>query len=100
MNKLASVLRNVASIVVAYIAFNVANSFYYYKTGVSCADCFFHYGVPFAYFNEGGFGGGGGYIWSGVLADGLLIVGSGVVVALTWKRLVKRFPKQPDYSKH
>lgn len=36
---------------------------------VSCADCFFPYGLPFTLFTEGGFAGGGGIVWLGLVAN-------------------------------
>jgi hypothetical protein len=48
---------------------NIAN----FLRPVSCADCFFPYGVPFTLFRGGGFAGGGGIVWLGLVADAALI---------------------------
>jgi hypothetical protein len=40
---------------------------------VWCADCFFPYGLPFTLFTEGGFAGGGGIVWRGLVADAALL---------------------------
>ena len=84
--------RYTVSIIVAYIAFVTFNHWYFLGR-VDCIDCFFRYGVPFAYFKEGGFAGGGGYIWSGVLGDGILIVICGVVIAIAWEWFSKKRSK-------
>ena len=80
--------RYVVSIIVAYVAFVTFNHWYFLDK-VDCFDCFFRYGVPFAYFHEGGFAGGSGYIWPGILGDGVLVVICGVAIATAWEWLSK-----------
>jgi hypothetical protein len=42
---------------------------------VNCWDCFFPYGLPFTFFHEGGFAGGGGLLAHLLIA---LIVGAAI----------------------
>jgi hypothetical protein len=73
----------------AYVAFVIFNRLYFTSRHY-CDDCFFLYGVPFAYFNEGGFAGGGGYILSGVLGDGIVVIICGAVMAEIWGWFAKK----------
>jgi len=52
-------------------------------TGAPCADCFRPHGLPFTYFREGGFAGGGGIVWLGAVADAVAVAGA----ALLFERL-------------
>jgi len=88
MNK-STIRRYAVSVIVAYVAFVIFNHWYFAGKGY-CYDCFFHYGVPFAYFNEGGFAGGGGYILSGVLGDGIVVIIGGAVIAKIWQWFLKK----------
>jgi len=45
--------------------FGVANLFNFLRP-VTCWDCFFPYGTPFTLFQDGGEGGGGGFVLGGV----------------------------------
>ena len=53
-----------------------------------CADCFFPYGLPFTLFTEGGFAGGGGIVWLGLVADAALIPAFATICTLLWNRIV------------
>lgn len=64
--------------------FAVANLFNLSRT-VTCFDCHFPYGVPFTFFQEGGFAGDAGFVWSGMAADGLVVLVCGIAVAAVWK---------------
>jgi len=57
---------------------------------VTCFDCFFRHGVPFAFFNEGGFAGGGGIIWPGALGDAFVVVAAGAMLGWVWNSLTRR----------
>jgi len=59
---------------------------------VSCWDCFFPYGVPFTLFREGGYAGGGGLVWPGLLADLLVVIVFGIALALAFTHY---FPSRP-----
>lgn len=54
---------------------------------VWCADCFFPYGLPFTLFTEGGFAGGGGIVWLGLVADAALIPAFATICTLLWNRV-------------
>jgi hypothetical protein len=47
---------------------------------------FFPHGLPFTFFYEGGFAGGRGFVWRGLLGDlfTLLIVGTAIGSAWIW----------------
>ncbi len=85
MNQSTAIRRYAVSMIAACMAFMIVN-YFYFQNGVHCYDCFFHYGVPFAYCNEGGFAGGGGYIWSGVIGDGILVIVCGILIVKAWER--------------
>jgi len=61
---------------------NVAN----FLRTVSCADCSFPYGLPFTLFTEGGFAGGGGIVWLGLLGDAALIPAFATICTLLWNQ--------------
>lgn len=52
-----------------------------------CADCFFPYGLPFTLFTEGGFAGGGGVVWLGLIADAALVPAFAMICTLVWERI-------------
>jgi len=62
---------------------NIAN----FLRPVWCADCFFPYGLPFTLFTEGGFAGGGGIVWPGLVADAALIPALAALCTLVWNRI-------------
>lgn len=53
---------------------------------VTCYDCFFPYGLPFTLFTEGGYGGGGGIVWSGLLADAAIVPIFATISTLLWNQ--------------
>ena len=64
-----------ASLFVALNSFNVLRP-------VTCYDCFFRYGVPFTFYREGGFVGGGGIVWAGLAGD--IVVASTIGTFAVW----------------
>lgn len=68
------------------LLFGIANALNLSRT-VSCFDCFFPYGVPFAFYQDGGFAGCAGILWRGVAADALVLLVCGVAVAAIWERI-------------
>ena len=52
---------------------------------VTCWDCFFPYGLPFTFFREGGYAGGGGFVLYGAALDALVVIAGGVAFASAWK---------------
>jgi hypothetical protein len=69
--------------------FAIAN-FQNFSRTVTCFDCFFPYGLPFTFFREGGYAGGGGLVWRGVVADCLVVSVCGIAVGQVWKRVSAR----------
>ncbi len=65
------------------VAFNIVH----FLRPVWCADCFFPYGVPFTLFTEVGYGGGGGFVWTGLVADAALIPAFATVCTLLWNQM-------------
>jgi hypothetical protein len=64
---------------------NIAN----FLRPVWCADCFFPYGMPFTFFTDGGFAGGGGFVWLGLVGDSALILASATVCTLLWNQIAR-----------
>jgi hypothetical protein len=52
--------------------------------GLHCSDCFARRGWPFAYYNEGGFADGAGYIWSGVAGNSIVLLVLAALIAWGW----------------
>jgi hypothetical protein len=50
--------------------------------GPGCDDCFFPYGEPLTFFREGGFAGGGGIVWTGLIGD--LFAGFAGAIVIAW----------------
>jgi hypothetical protein len=50
------------------LAVNIVN----FLRPVWCYDFFFPYGLPFTLFPEGGYAGGAGFLWTGLVADAAL----------------------------
>jgi len=86
MNHRKNIIRYLVCLVASACLFEVAIDFH----APRCADCFALRGVPFAYFNEGGFAGGGGWIWSDLIADVLLVFATAGLFAWAWKRFAER----------
>jgi hypothetical protein len=53
----------------------------HYWRPASCADCGFPHGLPFTFFREGGFAGGGGIVWIGMAGDVLVLLAFGLAAA-------------------
>jgi hypothetical protein len=67
-------------------ALGIANRMYSLRPP-TCGDCFAPHGIPFTYFHEGGFIGGEGFVWPGVVGNTLLVFAIGVLVGCIWNRL-------------
>jgi hypothetical protein len=63
----------VAGFVLVSLIMAVANTLHFSRQ-VTCADCFFPYGVPFTIYHEGGFAGGAGFNTIGIVADVAILV--------------------------
>ena len=59
-------------------------------TAPQCWDCFAHYGFPFAYYNMGGFVGGAGIIWPGLLGDLVTVIFGAVLIVAIWEFVLRR----------
>lgn len=64
----------------------VANDSYFWRW--QCSDCFAPHGVPFLYFHEGGFAGGAGFIWKGVIGNSFVVLALASVLSLVWSGLL------------
>lgn len=67
----------------------VVNIVHFFRP-VSCADCFFPYGLPFTLFTDGGFAGGGGIVWHGLIGDAALVPLCATICTLLWSSSVSR----------
>jgi hypothetical protein len=65
------------------VVVNIAN----FLRPVGCADWFFPYGLPFTLFTEGGFAGGGGIVWLGLVADATITPAFATICTLLWNRI-------------
>lgn len=73
--------------IVAAAAVLVAVNIVHFLRPVWCADCFFPYGLPFTLFTEGGYGGGAGFVWTGLIADAALIPAFAAISTLLWNQI-------------
>jgi len=51
-----------------------------------CYDCFQPHGWPWTYYHDGGFAGGNGYEWPGLVGDLAAILTMSVAVAWIWNK--------------
>ena len=70
--------------------FGVVN-YLHFSRPVTCDDCFFPYGLPFTFFREGGFAGGGGLVWEGIALNVVVLVAVGLILSWTLRTLAKRY---------
>ena len=68
----------------------IANNPYFWRSG--CYDCFAPHGIPFTYFHEGGYAGGEGFVWAGVLGNSNLVLVVALAFGLVWNRLAAQTP--------
>lgn len=76
------------ALIVSALAFGLAN-YREWKRPVGCDDCVATKGVPFAAYNFGGFQGGAGWVWPGLLADIGVTIGGGLLLGFLWSRFVQ-----------
>jgi hypothetical protein len=76
------------SLLLSACAPGIANSFHFSRPA-DCADCFRPDGIPFTFFHEGGYAGGAGFVWKGVIADSLVILVLGIVLGWVWNKLAQ-----------
>jgi len=63
----------------------------------TCSDCFWPHGIPFTFYHEGGFTGGDGYVWTGVVWDAFVVFLCGAILGWTWNWFS---PKQSTTNRH
>jgi len=72
--------------------FGVANNSFFWRT--ACYDCFAPHGVPFTYFHEGGFAGGSGFVWTGLVGNFVVVLVLALGLGLLWSKVAQRtFPE-------
>ncbi len=77
------------SCVIAAASILVTVNVVHFLRPVWCYDCFFPYGLPFTLFTEGGYGGGGGIVWLGLLADAALIPMFATICTRLWNQIAQ-----------
>ena len=70
----------------------VANSPHFWRE--VCFDCFAPHGVPFVWFHEGGFAGGSGFIWTGVVGNSVTALAVALLLVLVWRRIAEKTIKR------
>ena len=83
--------RFAACLLVSAPLFFVVNYFQFEIRPIICADCFLPHGIPFTYFREGGFAGGGGWAWIGILGELMAVIAFGFLLAWLISSLSSRF---------
>ena len=78
-------------LLLAACALGIANDSYFWQS--SCSDCFAPHGIPFTYFHEGGFAGGEGFVWMGVLGNSIVVLIVGLALGLVWNSSAARTPE-------
>jgi hypothetical protein len=72
-------------------ALGIANHIYA-RRPATCFDCFWPHGFPFTYFHEGGFAGGEGIVWSGVVGNAFVMILVGALLGWMWNGLPRKHP--------
>ena len=72
------------ALVATSLLFVVANTAHFLRR-VTCYDCFFPYGVPFTFYQAGGYGGGAGFVLRGLAADTATVIVSAVLLGGFWQ---------------
>jgi hypothetical protein len=71
------------------LMFVVANTFHFLRS-VTCDDCFFPYGVPFTFYRDGGYAGGGGLVLRGLAADAATVIVGTLFLGGLWRWLAEK----------
>jgi hypothetical protein len=82
--------RPVISLGTSLLLFWIGNIF---NWPLPCEDCFQQIGWPFHYYNKGGFAGGAGYEWPGLVGDLLIIAIVAVITAWVLGKISNRGQK-------
>jgi hypothetical protein len=81
------------SFVVRYLAGLVLSTGLFFAINLpqpihDCDDCFAPHGRPFTYYHEGGYGGGAGYVWPGIIADLGIVLLAAFLIEMALKIIV------------
>jgi hypothetical protein len=68
-----------------------AINLYHLLRPVTCWDCFFPFGLPFTFYQEGGYAGGAGVVWKGLMPDLLILVLVTTLAQYAWTRLARNW---------
>ena len=71
------------------LVFVVVNTVHFLRPA-TCADCFFPCGLPFTFYRDGGFAGGGGLVLRGLAADVATVIAIAVLLGSLWQRVAAR----------
>src|SRR5215469_14720677 len=71
------------------LVFGVLNTLHFLRP-VTCSDCLFPYGLPFTFYRNGGYTGGGGLVLGGLLADAATIVAIALLLGAFWEYLATK----------
>ena len=77
------------AVLVSAVVWGIANGLHA-RRRQTCADCFWPHGIPFTFYHEGGFAGGNGFEWRGVIGDTLVILLCGTILGWVWNRVARR----------
>lgn len=75
--------RYCAALLLSACLWGIANDVHSWRR-VTCWDCFWPHGIPFTFYHEGGFAGGDGFVWQGVVGDALVILLCGIILGWAW----------------
>ena len=85
--RLKFAIRLVIGLLLATVLFVAINL---HQPDPGCDDCFASHGRPFPYYHEGGFGGGAGYAWPGIVADASIVILLAFLIAAGLNRILTR----------
>ncbi len=57
---------------------------------VTCWDCRFPYGVPFTFWQDGGFAGDRGFVLTGAVANPIVVIAGGIALGWIWTKFFQR----------
>jgi hypothetical protein len=63
-----------------FVVINIIHS----QRSAWCDDCFRPHGIPFTLYHEGGYAGGAAIVWTGLVADALIVLGTAWLVGRLW----------------
>jgi hypothetical protein len=84
----------VLGVLLSVCIFGIINYRHFHRVQ-QCDDCSFPYGLPFTIYHEGGYAGGAGFNWPGLVGDLILTVLVGIAIGWIMKKI---FPAAGMYS--